>query len=261
MSTTESTTDDLWVRRFHPVADSPHRVVLLPHAGGSASFFFPFSKALAETTDVLSVQYPGRQDRRAEPGMGSVGELADAIYEALQPWADRPLVLFGHSMGAVLGFELARRFERAGSTQLGGLIASGRRAPITYREENVHQRGDDALIAEIRALSGTDSGVLADEELLRMVLPAIRADYKAIETYRCDVDGSAPVLRCPISVLTGESDPRVSFDEAKAWSRLTTGGFTFRSFPGGHFYLTPQQDQVVAAIGEDVAAFANLAIG
>ncbi|MFD5000227.1 thioesterase II family protein [Streptomyces buecherae] len=261
MSTTESTTDDLWVRRFHPVADSPHRVVLLPHAGGSASFFFPFSKALSETTDVLSVQYPGRQDRRAEPPLENVSDLVDAIYAALVPWADRPLVLFGHSMGAVLGFELARRFERDGNIHLRGLIASGRRAPITFRDENVHQQGDDGLIAEIRALSGTDSGLLADEELLRMVLPAIRADYTAIETYRCDVDGSAPVLHCPISVLTGESDPRVNLDEAKAWSKLTDGGFTFRTFPGGHFFITPQQERVVAAIAEDVAAFANLAVG
>ncbi|MFE6775112.1 thioesterase II family protein [Streptomyces sp. NPDC057702] len=261
MSTTESTTDDLWVRRFHPVADSPHRLVLLPHAGGAASFFFPFSKALAETTDVLSVQYPGRQDRRAEPALTTMGDLVDAVYAALRPWADRPLVLFGHSMGAVLGFEVARRFEREGDTRLCGLIASGRRAPISVRDENVHQRDDDGLIAEIRALSGTDSGLLADEELLRMVLPAIRADYTAIETYRCDADGGTPVLRCPISVLAGSSDPRVNAEEARAWAKLTHGGFTFRDFPGGHFFITPQRERVVAAIAEDVTAFTTPAAG
>ncbi|AJE80646.1 thioesterase [Streptomyces albus] len=249
--------DELWVRRFHPAPEKPVRLVCLPHAGGSASFFFPFSAALAPHADVLAIQYPGRQDRRGEPLLGTVQELTDAVLEALRPWHDRPLVFFGHSMGAVLSFELARRFEREGAP-VQGLIASGRRAPTVHREENVHQRGDDALIAEIRALSGTDTGLLADEELLRMVLPAIRSDYKAIETYRYRPDGTQPPLTSPVSVLTGESDPRVSIPEAQAWQELSSGKFTFRSFPGGHFYLTPRQAEVTRAVAEDLAAFARV---
>ncbi|QKW10566.1 thioesterase [Streptomyces sp. NA04227] len=247
----------MWVRRFHPAPDKPVRLVCLPHAGGSASFFFPFSQTLAEHADVLAIQYPGRQDRRSEPLLDTTAALVEEIYEALRPWNDRPMVLFGHSMGAVLSFELARRFERDG-TPLRGLIVSGRRAPTVHREENVHQRGDDALIAEIRALSGTDSGILADEELLRMVLPSIRSDYKAIETYRYRPDGASPPLTSPVSALTGESDPRVSIAEAREWAGLTTGPFTFRTFPGGHFYLTPRQAEVIRAVVEDLAAFADV---
>ncbi|MFE1554939.1 thioesterase II family protein [Streptomyces sp. NPDC058734] len=251
---------DLWIRRFHPAPEAHHRLVLLPHAGGSASFFFNFSKELAGHAEVLAVQYPGRQDRRAEPPLDNVAALVEEIHRALLPWTDKPLVLFGHSMGAVLSFELARRFEREGAP-LAGLIASGRRSPTVRREENVHTRGDDALIAEIRALSGTDAGLLADEELLRMVLPAIRSDYKAVETYRYLPDGPGPALKCPVSVLTGESDPRVSVPEAMEWRELTGGEFSLRTFPGGHFYLTPQQAGVTRAVIEDLAAFTAVPAG
>ncbi|MBW5482686.1 thioesterase II family protein [Streptomyces bambusae] len=253
--TTPDEHSDLWIRRYHPAPEQPYRLVVLPHAGGSASFFFPFSRDLAGQAEVLAVQYPGRQDRRGEPALDNVPELVDAIHRALEPWSDKPFALFGHSMGAVLSFELAQRFEAEGAP-LTGLIASGRRSPAIHREESVHTRGDDALIAEIRALSGTDAGLLADEELLRMVLPAIRSDYKAIETYRFRPTGSGPALRCPVSVLTGESDPRVGLDEARRWEELTSGEFTFRSFPGGHFYLTPQAAGVTRAVAEDLAAFA-----
>ncbi|MFD7558966.1 MULTISPECIES: thioesterase II family protein [unclassified Streptomyces] len=248
------TDSELWVRRFHPAPEQPYRLVCLPHAGGTASYFFPFSQALAAHADVLAIQYPGRQDRRHEPAITVTEQLVDGIHRALRPWADRPLVLFGHSMGAVLGFELARRMEAEGEPPL-GLIVSGRRAPHMPRPDSVHTKGDEALLAEIRKLSGTDPGVLADEEIVRMVLPAIRADFKAIETHRHrPTPGQDTALNCPLSVLTGESDPRVTLHEALEWREHTTGTFTFRSFPGGHFYLTPQQDAVTRAIAEDLAA-------
>ncbi|MEU3224862.1 alpha/beta fold hydrolase [Streptomyces sp. NPDC006976] len=260
MSTIDTDTE-LWVRRFHPAPEQPYRLVCLPHAGGTASAFFSFSQALAAHADVLAIQYPGRQDRRHEPPITVTEELVDAIHQALRPWADRPLVLFGHSMGAVLGFELARRMEAESEPPL-GLIVSGRRAPHMPRPDSLHTKGDDALIAEIQQLAGTDPGVLADEEIVRMVLPAIRADFKAVETYRYRPDpGRDRALSCPLSVLTGESDPRVSLHEAREWREHTSGNFTFRSFPGGHFYLTPQQDAVTRAIADDLAALGQERLG
>lgn len=247
--------NDLWVRRFHPVDDAAVRVVCLPHAGGSAPFFFPFSAELAAGgLDVLCVQYPGRQDRRDEPAVDHLPDLAEGVFQALRDWTDRPLVLLGHSMGAVIAFEVARRFERSADGVPLGLIASGRRAPSRLREENVHQRDDEGFIAEIRQLSGTSSSLLEDEELVRMILPALRADYKAVETH---VPDAGARLRCPVGVLTGESDPRVSLEEASDWREHTTGGFHFRSFPGGHFYLNDHQSAVSAAVAEYVEAFAK----
>jgi surfactin synthase thioesterase subunit len=234
----------LWTRRFHPAPEAAVRLVCFPHAGGSAGFYFPVSGALSPETEVIAVQYPGRQDRRSEPCLDTVAELADAVLEPLLTWADRPLALFGHSMGASLAFEVACRLEERGVSPI-ALFASGRRAPSRHRDENVHLRDDDGLIAEVKKLSGTDSKVLDDEEIVRMILPAIRSDYKAAETYRWQTGGP---LRSPIHVLVGQSDPRVTIDEAQAWREHTSSEFTLTTYPGGHFYLNTQLPRLVREI-------------
>ncbi|MFF8772954.1 thioesterase II family protein [Kitasatospora sp. NPDC015120] len=243
--------DDRWIRRFHPRPDAAVRLVCLPHAGGSASYFLPVSRAMPPSVDVLCVQYPGRQDRRAEPLVDNVPDLADQVFAALLPWTDRPLALFGHSLGATLAFEVARRLERQKGLVAAGLFASGRRAPSTHRTETVHLRDDDGLIAEIRGLSGTDDRLLGDEEILRMILPATRADYRAAETYAYE-PGEA--LRCPLSALVGDDDPKVTVDEAAAWADHTEGPFDLRVFPGGHFYLADHQAAVIEALTERLTA-------
>ncbi|MFB7085178.1 thioesterase II family protein [Streptomyces sp. NPDC056296] len=239
--------DRLWIRRYHPRPDAAVRVVCLPHAGGSASFYRQLSAGLSEDMDVLAVQYPGRQDRRAEPCVATIGELADEVTSVLLSWTDRPMVLFGHSMGATLGFEIARRLERDHDVVPRALFASARRAPATQRVETVHLRDDDGVIAEMRQLSGTDAAILDDEELIRMALPAIRADYRAVETY---VYEPGPKLRCPVWSLVGESDPKVRIEEARAWSEQTEGSFDFRVFGGGHFYLTEHQSEILRLVRE-----------
>lgn len=239
-----------WLRRFHPSEEAPVRLFCLPHAGGSASYYFPVSRALTPAADVVAVQYPGRQDRRNEPCVDDVRRLADLVTAEMLPWCDRPIALFGHSLGATLGFEVALRLEAAGTTPL-VLFASGRRAPSRPREnENVHLSPDAQLLTTIRRMSGTDPAVLADDELLRSVLPAIRADYKAAETYR--YQGSTP-LTCPIEVLNGTEDPEVTEEEATAWTTHTTAPCTFHTYKGGHFYLNDHAPAVINLIRERLA--------
>ncbi|MEU9716490.1 alpha/beta fold hydrolase [Streptomyces sp. NPDC047976] len=246
-----------WIRRFHPPAVPPGRpvpvLVVLPHAGGSASFYFPLSRDLAAHAEVLTVQYPGRQERLGEPIPDTIAGLADGVERALEPWRGRPLVLFGHSMGAVLAYELARRLEAAGATPR-GLIVSGRRSPLAEREEeHLHARDDDTLIARVRSLSGTDPALLADPGFRALILPALRSDYRAVETWRHE---PGPPLRTPVSVLCGDSDPRASVAEAMGWRDVAGAGFGFRLFPGGHFYLAGgQHAAVVRAVAEDLAGF------
>ncbi|MFE1872688.1 thioesterase II family protein [Streptomyces sp. NPDC059496] len=239
---------DRWLRRFHT---APHqatvRLVCLPHAGGSASYYFPFSRALSGEIDVLAVQYPGRQERHQEPSVTDIGRLADHVVAALTAHADeaddRPLALFGHSMGALVAYETASRLQALG-TPVRALFVSGRRAASCPSDrEYLHSRGDDALVAELTAMEGTDHELLADRDVLRLILPAVRADFQAVETYRHQ---PRPRLTCPIVTLTGDSDPRVNPAQAAAWADHTTGPHDLRVFAGGHFYLSaPLQQSAV----------------
>ncbi|MFC0597354.1 thioesterase II family protein [Streptomyces palmae] len=243
-----------WVRRFHPSPESRVRLVCLPHAGGSAPFYFPMSQGLSPAVDVLCLQYPGRQDRRLDPAIENIPDYADAIAAELAPWLDRPTAFFGHSMGAVLAYEVALRLERSPATSPIALFASGRRAPSRYREESVHRRDDDGIVAEMQVLSGTDARILGDEEILRMVLPAIRSDYTAIETYRSE---EGRTVRAPITVFTGDSDPRTSLEEAEAWRTHTTGDFDLHVFPGGHFFLANHAEKMMQIISEKISLAAS----
>jgi surfactin synthase thioesterase subunit len=247
---TSLTDTNPWLRRYRPVPDAGVRLLYFPHAGGSASFGAPLSRALAPSIEVVALQYPGRQDRRTEPFIDDIPSLADAIVAATQGIDDRPLAFFGHSMGAILAFEVAQRRQRTGATMPVRLFASGRRAPSTTREEKIHLSDDDGLVAEMRRLAGTDLSLLADEEVLRMILPAMRADYRAIETYEWT---PGPTIDCPITVLVGDDDPKTTVDEADGWRRHTTGEFTMRVYPGGHFYLGNDGLGVVDAVREGLA--------
>ncbi|MGW5053052.1 thioesterase II family protein [Actinokineospora sp. NPDC004072] len=247
--TAPADTTDLWIRRFHRSPRARARLLALPHAGGSASYYFPFSRDLAPDVEVLAAQYPGRQDRREEPFVETVADLADLLVDAVEPWADVPLALFGHSLGASVAFEVAVRLRECGAAPL-CLIASGRRAPTAVRDERVHERDDAGLLAEIRSLDGTEGPLLSDPEMVALVLPAIRSDYRAAETYRF-TPGTRP-LDCPIHVLIGDRDPKVTRAEADRWAEHTTAACTVEEFPGGHFYLADHQPAVAARIAAHV---------
>ncbi|MET8761842.1 alpha/beta fold hydrolase [Lentzea sp. NPDC004782] len=234
----------LWFRRFCEAPPGAPRLVCFPHAGGAASWYQPFAQDFSGRCELVAVQYPGRQDRRSEPLDYDIRGLADQIAPLLA--RDRPLHLFGHSMGAMVAFEVALRVA------VDHLFVSGRRAPQIVRDDRVHLRDDAGLIAEVRRLAGTNARVFDDEELVRMVLPAIRADYRAAETYRYR---PGPALACPVTALTGDADPKASVDEVGQWRERTTGAFSVHVFAGGHFFLSDNRSAVAAVVsGESPSA-------
>ncbi len=236
-----------WLRRFHSSPAEPTtRLVCLPHAGGSASSFFQLSAAAPDSVEVLCVQYPGRQDRLGERCVDRVDELADRILESLGPWLDRPVALFGHSLGATVGFEVAHRLEADGVVPR-HFFASSSRAPSRWRQDGIHLLPDADLVAELLQLGGTDRDVFDDHDLVRLTLPAIRADYRAAETYR---PKPLPALSGSMSVLIGDRDTRVTPGEARAWRQYTVGSCAFYQFPGGHFYVQEQLPAVIELIAQ-----------
>jgi pyochelin biosynthetic protein PchC len=239
------------MRRLRPSPGRP-RLICFPHAGGAASFFDPFAKALEGVLDVVALQYPARQERLPERCIDSIDDLRDAIVAELDGWLDGPFALFGHSTGAIVAYEVARVLGQQHDLVPAGLFTSGRRAPTTQRDEHVHRGGDARLLQEVARLGGTPPQLLEEEDVRQMMLPALRGDYKAIETYQWQ---PAPgELSCPIWALVGDADPLTTAEEAAAWSAHTSGDFELRTFPGGHFYLAAHQAELVELVSEVLAS-------
>lgn len=245
--------EDLWLRRYHVGRQDAVRLVCFPHAGGAASFYYSLSARLAPEMEVLSVQYPGRQDRRRESALG-IPELADAVAGVLARRAgNEPVVLFGHSFGALVAFEVAHRLSWADRAPQ-ALVVSGRRGPDLDRPESIRSDAPvPVVLREIRRLAGTDERLLGDDEMLQLLLPAVRADYRALETYR---PVARPPLAVPVFGLVGDIDPVASVDDVRTWAVATTGSFRLEVLRGGHFYLNASEGQLadllMAAVGGTV---------
>ncbi|MFC7831102.1 thioesterase II family protein [Streptomyces sp. NPDC057375] len=197
------------------------------------------SLALEGRVEILAVQYPGRQDRYAEPYVQSVDELVDAALDALAPrLADgRPVGLFGHSMGAVLAFEAARRLSGAGISPA-ALFVSARQGPsLPWPSDDMprlHEADDDTLVADLRLLGGVEDELLEHPELLGLLLPTLRADHMALSKYEYRPGG---MLQCPVVAFAGESDPRVPVDNVRSWRHEAHNSFDLHVLPGGGTFI------------------------
>lgn len=238
-----------WIRNFHPAPTGRTRLVCFPHAGGSASYFFPLSKALAPEFDVYGVQYPGRQDRYSEPLVDNIDDMADEAFAALEPLAEAPMALFGHSMGAVLAFEVARRLESLAGRSPAVVFVSGSRAPSRYGDErgSTGPQTDQDLVAVLHNLGGTDPRVLNDPDMLATFLPAFGNDYRALQRYH---RGTEVGITAPVVVMVATDDPKASLADARAWHEHTSGGGDMHTFSGGHFYLEKQPQKVIEVIAQ-----------
>nr|AFR69340.1 type II thioesterase SpiJ [Pseudomonas sp. Q71576] len=226
------------------------KLFCLPYAGGSAAIFRDWPSRLSSEIEVVPLHLPGRGRRMREALLHDLGEIANQVVDAIAPLLEKPYVLFGHSMGACLAFEVARRLRASGLPKPACLIVSGHRAPhLPASRSLLHGLPDDEFIDEVMRLNGTPPEILKHPEVLDLILPILRADFEAVETYRMTPE---PPLACRIVALGGDNDPGMDSDAVASWGIHTTSSFYYQMLPGDHFFLHGSAEQMFALINQEL---------
>jgi medium-chain acyl-[acyl-carrier-protein] hydrolase len=231
------------------------RLFCLPYAGGGTSPYHGWETELPSWVEACSLRLPGRESRIREEPLRHYRPLADEIAGAIKRRLDLPYAMFGHSMGAFLAFEVARRIRDNAGPEPVHLFVSARGAPqLPDKDPPIHELPDDEFIDELRRHQGTPPAVLESPELMQLVMPALRADFAVCDSYEFR---PGPPLRCPISAFGGLGDPEVSRTQLQAWKEQTTGPFVVRTFPGGHFFLQSETSQLLRILARELTARAD----
>jgi medium-chain acyl-[acyl-carrier-protein] hydrolase len=239
---------------FVPRATWPStlRLICFPPAGLGAAVYRSWANELPAGVGLCAIQLPGRTSRFREPAMTSIPQLVETITEVIAELPKLPSVFFGHSMGAVLASEVTRRLAALAHPIPRHLIVSGRRPPpIPDRHRPLGALSDAAFVTEIgRRYGGIPPEILANPDVLELLLPSLRADIVALERYQPPPRPSLPI---PISAFGGDADPMTPVSDIEAWENETQAGFKMRIFPGGHFYLDAQRKPVLDEIARIIA--------
>ncbi len=235
--------------RWFPVSKPRHepvmRLICFPYAGAGMAVFRAWPEALPETVEVRVAQLPGRAARLREPRFEQMPALVKTLTEALCPLLEGPFAFFGHSLGAIVAFEVARSLRGRGVVPA-HLFVSGNIAPdLPYPTPLLHKLPDPSFLAELKNLRGMPQAVLDCEELLELVLPAVRSDFTLIETYQYERQDP---LATPITAFAGFEDPRTTREGMERWAVQTRGTFRLIMLPGDHFFLDSARDSIVQSI-------------
>ncbi len=244
-----------WMPFYRPKTDTQLRLFCFPYAGGSASIFREWAASLPAAVEVCPIQLPGRENRIRERPFNNVTPLVSALSSALQPYLDKPFAFWGHSMGALISFELTRQLRQENKPEPLHLLVSGRQAPqLPSAIPPIHHLPEVEFIKGLRQLQGTPEAVLQHVELMQLMMPILRADFALVETYTYTPE--AP-LDCSISAFGSLEDDNVSVDDLKAWQVQTQHTFRLRLFPGDHFYLHTHRIQLLRAVSQDLTHLFN----
>jgi len=235
------------------------RLFCFPYAGGTAAVFRNWSQYLPSEIEVCAIQYPGRGNRFAEPLSEDVVDVINAVYSDLQPLLKKPFAFFGHSMGALVSYEFARRLQQEKQPEPLQLFVSGCNAPHERNvDEFTHNLPEPEFIAELRRLQGTPADVLDNADLMQLMTPIIRADFKASQTYKY-LPG--PPLECSLRAFGGLEDEKVTREKLEAWSEHTRGSFRAQMLPGDHFLLNTSPSLLTRIIAQELLMHLNKGAG
>jgi len=226
-------------------------LVCLPFAGAGASFFYPWYEKGTPEIEIVSIQLPGREWRVDEEPFRDVNTAVDQVFpEIAGELGSGPVMFFGHSLGAVLAYELAHRFCASTGFDVVRLIVSGSPGPWTKRARRATGLPDADFLAQVREFAQYDAEAMRSPEVRKLALPTLRADVEMHEEYVC---GGSDPLPAPITSLRGRDDQLVTADQAADWAGATSREFELIELPGGHMYLTQGADDVVR-VARDAAA-------
>lgn len=239
---------NLWVTRTR--VNPRLRLFCFPYAGGGTIFFRRWSDKLPAEVEVCPVHIPGREGRFKEPSYTQLSPLIEELTYALSPMMDMPFAFFGHSMGTLIAFELARALRQQQHQEPRALFVSAHRAPqLPLSRALLHTGPDAKLIETMKNLGGTPPAILEHTEMMSLMLPVMRADLTLYETYMYIPE--AP-FHCPIVVFGGKEDRAVREQELLAWREQTRSAFTYHSLPGGHFFLHSEQDRFLPLLSSEL---------
>ncbi len=240
MTTTTATKPWLASHQPNPFADL--RLFCLPYAGGGAAIYRAWPDFLPISVELVPVHLPGRETRINEPPFTRLRPLVETLAAVITPHLDKPFAIFGHSMGALIGFELARQLRREHKPQPVHLFISGRDAPhLAGGCLHTFQLPEPEFVEEVRRLNGTPKEVLDHQELRKLVLPSLRSDFEIVQTYAYLPE---PKLDCPISVFGGLQD-RIPRLQLEGWREHTNAAFSLDMLPGDHFFLRTSQHRLL----------------
>jgi surfactin synthase thioesterase subunit len=233
--------------------DTP-KLYIFPHAGGSAQYYVPFAKTFSSEIKRIAVQYPGRSGSHDLQSFTSISDLADRVCEMLSPRnkSDGKVAFFGHSMGALLAFEVARRFEAAGNP-IAALFVSACAAPGRSGYDYIPE-SDRGLLNAVSEMTGANPEFLDNEEFAAKILPTLRG-FRAIVNYRCPPDAA---VSCPIFAFLADDDEVATYEKVAPWSERTTSEFTARVFPGHHFYINDHLPELVSDIEGKISSYCTV---
>lgn len=227
----------------------PTTLYIFPHAGGAPKYYVPFAKQFTSDIKRVAVQYPGRDGSHDLGSFSTIPDLAERVTDLLPARNAGPVVFFGHSMGALVAFEVARRFEAAGRP-VSALFVSACAAPGRIGFEYISD-DDRSLLDAVKEATGVNPEFLENEEFAARLLPTLRG-FKAIMKYDCEAGAT---VSCPIAAYLGDEDEIATPEKVKPWAERTTGEFTLREFPGHHFYLSDHLPELVADIEAKIKEF------